>query len=169
MKERLILCVRHKVLDKNYHFNLYVIQSSPLLKTGTSGQFVTCTWERIMHGRSLVKWIPWLFSSQLKMSFNVTGYIDVRFERAKIQSRRLVCLFFCILSNQNNTVILRNRLLKMWILIRKKWKGLKQVYHFNYIKRQYFRKHFDIYKMVCKYRHYIITIEIYLKFQWVFI
>lgn len=43
MKERLNFCVKSECLGKNYHFDLYVMQNRPLLKTGTSAQFVTCT------------------------------------------------------------------------------------------------------------------------------
>lgn len=125
MKERLILCVRSEFLGKNYYFDLYVMQIKPLLKIGTSGQFVTCTW-RDYAGEIFSKRIAWLFLFQLKMSFNVTGYIDVSFERAKIQSRRLLYLFFWISNNHKHHYNPKKQTFKMWMLARKKLKGLKQ-------------------------------------------
>lgn len=125
MKERLILCVRSEFLGKNSYFDLYVMQIRPLLKIGTSGQFVTCTWGDCV-GEIFSKRVAWLFSFQLKMSFNVTGYIDVSFERAKIQSRRLLYLFLWISNNHKQHYNPKKQTFKMWMLKRKKWKDLKQ-------------------------------------------
>jgi hypothetical protein len=56
------------------------------------------------------KRIAWLLSSQLKMSFNVTGYIDVNFEDTKIQNRDLSTYFFGSYVTIHNILTLKNRL-----------------------------------------------------------
>lgn len=88
--------VKSEVLGKSYHIDLYIMKDWPLLRIGIS---LCHLHERGLSWEIFSKRIALLFSSQLKMSFNMTGCINISFDIAKIQSRGLVYLFLWILGN----------------------------------------------------------------------